>query len=134
LQVFGAGQWLEEKHGAKSRRTCRTQKHRLNQEHVSGLSQLAAAQDFAAKILCDNLQALTSAAAVCQLPIRPIRRVNRAYAHSVLKPLLPSLLLRFACAIDLLGDAIALIACHTFFLANPDYLNPERNRQNLTNT
>ncbi len=34
-------------------------KHRLNLEHVSGLSQLAAMQDFAAKIVCDNLQALT---------------------------------------------------------------------------
>jgi hypothetical protein len=33
-------------------------KHRLNLEHVSGLSQQAVVQDVAAKILCDNLQAL----------------------------------------------------------------------------
>lgn len=38
-------------------------KHRLNLEHVSGLSQLAAMQDFAAKILCDNLQACRKSAA-----------------------------------------------------------------------
>lgn len=33
-------------------------KHRLNLEHVSGLSQQAALHDFAAKIVCDNLQSL----------------------------------------------------------------------------
>lgn len=38
-------------------------KHRLNLEHVSGLSQLAVPQDFAAKVICGNLQALTAAAA-----------------------------------------------------------------------
>ncbi len=42
-------------------------KHRLNLEHVSGLSQLAAMQDFAAKIICDNLQALTTAAGALQI-------------------------------------------------------------------
>lgn len=35
-------------------------KHRLNLEHVSGLSQQALLQDFHAKILCDNLQALVT--------------------------------------------------------------------------
>ena len=78
-------------------------KHRLNLEHVSGLSQLAAMQDFAAKIVCDNLQALTTATATEQCHVAPTRRVNRGYAHTLLKPLLPSLLLRFAAAtIDLL--------------------------------
>ena len=38
-------------------------KHRLSLEHVTGLSQQAVEQDVAAKILCDNLQALTAAAA-----------------------------------------------------------------------
>jgi len=90
-------------------------KHRLNLEHVSGLSQLAAAQDFAAKIVCDNLQALTTAEATMQFPILPTRRVNRGYGHTVLKPLLPSLLLRFATAVDLLYEAMALIARQTFF-------------------
>jgi Transposase DDE domain len=32
-------------------------KHRLNLEHVTGLSQQAVMHDLAAKVLCDNLQA-----------------------------------------------------------------------------
>jgi len=32
-------------------------KHRLNLEHATGLPQQAVAQDVAAKIVCDNLQA-----------------------------------------------------------------------------
>ncbi|WP_429448592.1 transposase [Paraburkholderia sp. 40] len=35
-------------------------KHRLNLEHVSGLSQRAVVQDLAAKVLCDNLQPVTT--------------------------------------------------------------------------
>ncbi|GLR12472.1 hypothetical protein GCM10007907_12620 [Chitinimonas prasina] len=46
-------------------------KCRLNLEHVSGLSHLAVAQDFAARVLCDNLQVLTSLAA--QAMLKPIR-------------------------------------------------------------
>ena len=102
-------------------------KDRLNLEHVSGLSQLAAAQDFAAKIVCDNLQALATAAATTQFPIPPARRVNRAYAHTVLKPLLPSLLLRFTTAVDLLHQAMALIASQTFF--NKPGLSKPRKKQ-----
>lgn len=83
-------------------------KHRLNLEHVSGLSQLAAMQDFAAKIVCIILQALTTAAATTQFPILPTRRVNGSYAHTVLKPLMPSLLLRFGTAADLLCEVMAL--------------------------
>ena len=69
-------------------------KHRLNLEHVTGLSQLAVLQDFAAKIVCDNLQALTVAAAHEQAGLPEERRINRAYAHTALKLLLPALLLR----------------------------------------
>jgi hypothetical protein len=65
-------------------------RHRLNLKHVSGLSQVAAMQDFAAKIVCDNLQALTTAAATIQFPILPTRRVDWSYAHTVLKPLMHS--------------------------------------------
>jgi len=36
---------------------------RLNLEYASGLSQLAAMQDFATKIVCDNLQGLTTTTA-----------------------------------------------------------------------
>jgi hypothetical protein len=90
-------------------------KHRLNLEHVSGLSQLAAMQDFAAKIVCDNMQALVTGAAIEQFPIAPTRRANRGYAHTVLKPLWPSLLLRAAQVIDMLANAMRLITRKTFF-------------------
>jgi hypothetical protein len=88
-------------------------KHRLNLEHVSGLSQRAVVQDLAARVLCDNLQALTTLTAHTCHELPPDRRINRAYVHSVLKPLLPSLLLGIAAA-TLLADALALIARHTF--------------------
>jgi hypothetical protein len=89
-------------------------KHRLNLEHVSGLFQLAAMQDFAAKIVCDNMQALVTGAAIEQFPIAPTRRANRGYAHTVLKPLWPSLLLRAAQVISMFATAMAFIS-RTFF-------------------
>ncbi len=88
-------------------------KHRLNLEHVSGLSQLAVMHDFAAKIVCDNLQALTSQASHDAAQLAPTRRINRAFAHTVLKPLLPALLLGADIA-ALLLDAMAHIARKTY--------------------
>ena len=87
-------------------------KHRLNLEHVTGLSHLAVQQDFAAKILCDNLEALVALTAQEAHDIPPERRINRAYAHTVLKPLLPALILGRAAA-SMLQDALALIAGRT---------------------
>lgn len=88
-------------------------KHRLHLEHVSGLSQLAVQQDFAAKVLCDNLEALAAHATRAVHALPAVRRINRAYAHTVLKPLFPALLLGRAAA-SLLQDALSLIAQHTF--------------------
>ena len=88
-------------------------KHRLNLEHVSGLSHQTVRQDFAAKILCDNLEALITLAAQSEHPIAPDRRINRAYAHTVLKPLLPALLLGHS-LVHLLRQAMALIVRRTF--------------------
>lgn len=88
-------------------------KHRLNLEHVSGLSHLAVQQDFAAKILCDNLAALSVRAAQAEHTVPEGRRINRAYAHTVLKPLLPVLLLGRAIGAGL-RNALALIAKRTF--------------------
>lgn len=68
-------------------------KHRLNLEHVTGLTQQAVAQDVAAKIVCDNLQALVALTAHADADLPDSRRVNHAYAHTALKPLLPILLL-----------------------------------------
>ncbi len=68
-------------------------KHRLNLEHVTGLSQQAVVQDVAAKIVCDNLQALTACTAHADAALPDSERINHAYAHTALKPLLPILLL-----------------------------------------
>ena len=87
--------------------------HRLNLEHVSGLSQQAAMQDFAAKIVCDNLQSLATDTALREAALPPTRRINRAAAHSILKPLLPALLLGADIAARLL-NALQLIAGRTY--------------------
>ena len=84
-------------------------KHRLNLEHVSGLSQHAVAQDVAAKILTDNLQALAAQAAHDRANLPAEQRINRAYAHTVMKPLLPALLAGKRLG-TLLNNALALIA------------------------
>ncbi|GGX87699.1 IS4 family transposase [Vogesella alkaliphila] len=89
-------------------------KHRLNLEHVSGLSQLAVMQDFAAKVLCDNLQALACLAAAADKPLREQKRINHGYAHTVLKRVLPPILLLAANATSLLKDAFLLIASSTY--------------------
>lgn len=64
-------------------------KHRLNLE----LSQQAVLQDVAAKIVCDNLQALVSITAHADADSPENKRINHAYAHTALKPLMPILLL-----------------------------------------
>jgi len=88
-------------------------KHRLNLEHVSGLSQQAVVQDVAAKMLCDNLQALTALTARdnAQLPVAA--RINHAYVHTALKPLLPALLLGKK-VVKLLRIVLGLIAKQTY--------------------
>jgi hypothetical protein len=88
-------------------------KHQLNLEHVSGLSQLAVMQDFAAKILSDNLHSLAVGAAALVGPLAPNRRINRAFAQTVLKPLLPALLLATATLAQLM-TALRLIAARSF--------------------
>lgn len=88
-------------------------KHRLNLEHVSGLSQQAAMHDFAANVVCDNLQSLATQAALREAPLPSTRRINRAAAHSILKPLLPALLLGVDIGTRLL-QALHLIAGRTY--------------------
>ena len=88
-------------------------KHRLNLEHVSGLSQQAVVQDVAAKVLCDNLQALTALSAHDNAGLPESVRINRAYVHTALKPLLPALLLGKKVA-KLLRVVLRLVAQHTY--------------------
>lgn len=101
-------------------------KHRLNLEHVSGLSQQAAMQDLAAKVLCDNLQALVTLTVHNTYDLPAGRRINRAYVHSVMRPLLPSLLLGLA-AKNMLEDALDLIAGRT------SRHRPQQSRSRKTN-
>jgi hypothetical protein len=88
-------------------------KNRLNLEHVSGLSQQAVVQDVAAKMLCDNLQALTTLSAHDNAELPESVRINRAYVHTALKPLLPALLLGRKVA-KLLRMVLTLVAKHTY--------------------
>lgn len=88
-------------------------KHRLSLEHVSGLSQQAVAQDVAAKVLCDNLQALTALSARDKADLPESVRINHAYVHSTLKPLLPALLLGKKVAKHL-RDVLRRVAQNTF--------------------
>ncbi len=67
-------------------------KHRLNLEHLSGVTWLAAQQDFGAKVLCDNLNALavycaTDGAGDIQIDTEKstVYRINRTYAFAHLK-------------------------------------------------
>lgn len=60
-------------------------KHRLALEHVTGLSQLAVAQDLAAKIVCDNIHSLLSQAAHGRCPIAqrtPYQSHLRRHGHA----------------------------------------------------
>jgi hypothetical protein len=88
-------------------------KHHLNPEHVSGLSQQAVVQDVSAKIVCDNLQALTTMTAHASAELPEDERINRAYVHTALKPLLPALLLGKKVA-TLLRNLLRLVAQHTY--------------------
>lgn len=88
-------------------------KHRLKFEHVSGLSQLVVEQDAAAKVLCDNLQVLAALEAHQRHNLPERERINHAYAHTALKPLLPALLLGRKVA-RLLRNVLKLIAKQTY--------------------
>jgi hypothetical protein len=68
-------------------------KHRLALENTSGLSWLAAQQDFGAKMLADNLHALTVLAATEQNAPDTAYKINRTYAFAHLKRCLPRWLL-----------------------------------------
>jgi hypothetical protein len=68
-------------------------KHRLALENTSGLSWLAAQQDFGAKMLADNLHALTVLAATDQNNIDADYKINRTYTFAHLKRCLPRWLL-----------------------------------------
>ncbi|WP_377705303.1 hypothetical protein [Pseudoduganella sp. UC29_71] len=65
--------WRKKKHLSGLARTL---------EHVSSLSQLAAMHDFAAKILCDNLQVVVTAAAYTAVPAVHLAYGRREKFHA----------------------------------------------------
>ena len=101
-------------------------KHRLNLEHVSGLSQQAVVQDVGAKIMCDNLQTLAALTAHDQADLRAVDRINHAYAHTALKPVMPALLLGIKVARHL-RDMLKLLGKHTY-LHRENQSKPRRAR------
>jgi len=68
-------------------------KHRMALENTSGLSWLAAQQDFGAKVLADNLNALAVLEATAIGKIPDSYKLNRTYAFAHLKRCLPRWLL-----------------------------------------
>jgi hypothetical protein len=110
-------------------------KHRLRLEAATGLTHLAFQQDFAAKILADNLHRLLTAAAhtaagdADTAQAEPISRTNRTYAFGTLKPILVGCLLRVSACLNALADALEVIA-RTRCRVQPGrgYPRPKRNK------
>jgi len=85
-------------------------KHRLALENTSGLSWLAAQQDFGAKILADNLHALTVLEAENHIEIPDQYKINRTYAFAHLKRCLPRWLLLALPTLKQLWETLTEIA------------------------
>lgn len=103
-------------------------KHRLRLEAASGLTHLAFQQDFAAKVLADNLHILLAAAndpsaSDTELASRP----NRTYALGALKPILAGCLLKVRRCLNALAQALTVIQLSRCRLQpGRAYLRPKR--------
>lgn len=110
-------------------------KHSLRLEAVSGLTHLALQQDFAAKIVADNLHTLLATAhdaATVDPEIVAVSRPNRTYALGALKPILAGCLLRLRHCLRRLGttlDAIVRNRCR--IQPGRAYPRPPRNKPHL---
>lgn len=89
-------------------------KLRLNIKHVSGLTEQAVVQDVAVELLTDNMQALAALTAQDQADLDVVNRINHAHAHTVLKPLRPSLLMYGKKVKKLLNEAVRIIGKQTY--------------------
>ena len=99
-------------------------KHRLRLEAPSGLTYLAFQQDFAAKVLADNLCQLLSAETE---PPDATSRPNRTYAQGALKPILAGCLLALEHARNQLQTVLDTIACnHCRVQPERSYPRPSR--------
>lgn len=106
-------------------------KHRLRLEAVTGLTHLAFQQDFAAKILADNLHRLLSCEGVAphdqEEMIRHTSHANRTFAIGTLKPILAGCLLQLRHCLDALHQALQIIAT-THCRIQPGRSYPRRHR------
>ncbi len=84
-------------------------KHRLHLEAVSGLSQHALLVDVAAKVLADNITALTCLAVQADAELPAQRRCQRTHAGLALQRMLPRVLLAIGDVLDLIASAIGII-------------------------
>lgn len=101
-------------------------KHRLGLEHTSGLSWHAARQDFGAKAVCDNLNALAAYAATeaCLDPDSPYK-INRTQAFDKIKRQLGRWLLAATATARRLKPVIAELAMNLQKLI-PDRAQPRK--------
>lgn len=113
-------------------------KHRLKLEHLSGVSWLAAQQDFGAKIVCDNLNALAVRAADPSLTNEPLAahsphdKANRTYAFAVLKRCLPRWLMNQLPDHDTLNEILAELVKHLVrFVPGASKPRPKRPKPHL---
>ncbi len=110
-------------------------KHRLRLEAATGLTHLAFQQDFAAKIVADNLHTLLVTAhdeATTEADVIATTRPNRTYALGALKPILAGCLIGVhACLHDLRAalDAIVRTRCRT--QPGRSYPRPPRTKPHL---
>lgn len=103
-------------------------KHRLRLEAPTGLTHLAFQQDFAAKILADNLHTVLTAVPATEQNDEPVHRPHRTYAIGTLKPILAGCLLQLAHCLDALPAALAVIA-RTRCRVQPNRAYPRPARQ-----
>ncbi len=111
-------------------------KHRLKLEHLSGLSWLAAQQDFGAKLVRDNLNALAADPptdtddAPCRHDIH--YQANRTYGIALLKRYLPRWLLGKLPSLDTLLAVFAELLKHVIrFVPGISKPRPKRPKPHL---
>lgn len=112
-------------------------KHRLKLEHLSGLSWLAAQQDFGAKLVGDNLNALAVYAAqprdaAATADPAPAYKPNRTYAFAVLKRWLPRWLMHRLPDLDTLLALFEELLAHVIrFVPGTSKPRPKRPKPHL---
>jgi hypothetical protein len=112
-------------------------KHRLKLEHLSGLSWLAAQQDFGAKLVCDNLNALAIYAAQRANDTHPsghavLYKPNRTYGFALLKRWLPRWLMNQLPSIETLLAVFDELLQHVIrFVPGKSKPRPKRPKPHL---